>query len=231
MTTKPQTLPPLPDPPERTPENMTNFNQMTITGNAHHLLQHLGNPETTLVAGEHYLSRDRPENMTGVRYPDLIIAFGVDPEAYYRSNAYIISEQGKPPDFVLEIASPGTVAEDTDTKPADYAALGIPEYWRFNEKPTERNPALAGDRLAGDRYQPIRVDTLPDGRTRGYSAVLNLILEWHEGKLNWIDPQTEEHIPTFEQEREGRLQERERRLQAEARNRELEAEVRRLRGE
>ena len=105
---------------------------------------------------------------------------------------------------MLEIASPGTVAEDTDTKPADYAALGIPEYWRFNEKPTERNPALAGDRLAGDRYQPIRVDTLPDGRIRGYSAVLNLILEWHEGKLNWIDPETEEHIPTFEQEREGR---------------------------
>ena len=55
-------------PPERTPEDMTNFNQMTITGNAHHLLQHLGNPETTLVADEHYLSRDRPENMSGVRY-------------------------------------------------------------------------------------------------------------------------------------------------------------------
>ena len=42
--------------------------------------------------------------------------------------------------------------------------------------------------------------------------------------LNWIDPKTEEHIPTFEQEREGRLR-------AEARNRELEAEIRRLRGE
>ena len=76
-----------------------------------------------------------------MRYPDLIVAFGVDPEAYYRSNAYIISEQGKPPDFVLEIASPGAAAEDAGSKPADYAALGTPEYWRFNEKPTSRNPA------------------------------------------------------------------------------------------
>ena len=89
-----------------------------------------------------------------MRYPDLIVAFGVDPEAYYRSNACIISEQGKPPDSVLEIASPGTVAEDAGSKPADYAALGTPEYWRFNEKPTSRNPALAADRLVEDRYQP-----------------------------------------------------------------------------
>ena len=73
-------------------------------------------------------------------------------------------------------------------------------------------------------YQPIPIDTLPDGRFRGHSTALNLILEWHEGQLNWIDPDTGEHIPTFQQEREGRLL-------AEARNRELEAELRRLRGE
>ena len=121
--------------------------------------------------------------------------------------------------------------------PADYAALGIPEYWRFNEAPTRSNPALAGDRLVEGEYQPIPIDTLPDGRFRGHSTVLNLILEWQDGQLNWIDPDTEEHIPTFQQDREGRLAERdgrlaerEARLLAEARNRELEAELRRLRG-
>jgi hypothetical protein len=203
---------------------MTNFNHMNLTGNTHHLVHHFGNPDTTLVAGEHYISRNRPESMTGLRYPDLIVAFGVNPAAYYQSNAYIVSEQGKPPDFVLEIASPSTVAEDANRKPADYAALAIPEYWRFNEAPSRINPALAGDHLAEGEYQPIPIDTLPDGRLRGYSAVLNLILEWHDGQLNWIDPTTEEHIPTFQQEREARLQ-------AEARNRELEAELRRLSGE
>ena len=106
MTTKPQTHLPLPDPPDRTPEEMTNFNHMNLTGNTHHLVHHLGNPDSTLVAGEHYVTPDPPETMTGLRYPDLIVAFGVNPAAYYQSNAYIISEQGKPPDFVLEIASP-----------------------------------------------------------------------------------------------------------------------------
>ena len=231
MTTKPQTHLPLPDPPERTPEEMTNFNHMNLTDNTHHLVHHFGNPDTTLVAGEHYVSSDRPETMTGLRYPDLIVAFRVNPAAYYQSNAYIVSEQGKPPDFVLEIASPGTVAEDMNNKPADYATLGIPEYWRFNDAPTRVNPALAGGRLVEGEYQPIPIDTLPDGRFRGHSTVLNLILEWHDGNLNWIDPETGEHIATFQREREGRLAEREARLQAEARNRELEAELRRLRGE
>ena len=167
MTTKPQTLPPLPDPPERTPEEMTNFNQMNLTGNTHHLVHHFGNTDTTLIAGEHYLSHDRPRHMKGLRYPDLIIAFAVNPAAYYRSNAYIVSEQGKPPDFVLEIASPGTAAEDMDNKPADYAALGIPEYWRFNEAPTPNRPGLAGDRLVDGQYEPMAIDILPDGRHRG----------------------------------------------------------------
>ena len=255
MTAKPQTLLPLPDPPERTPEEMTNFNHMSITGSAHHLMQHLGNLDTTLVAGEHYISLERPETMDGLRYPDLLVAFGVNPAAYYRSNAYIISEQGKPPDFVLEIASPSTAAEDRDRKPADYAALGIPEYWRFNENPTRSSPGLAGDRLVNGEYQPIPIDVLPDGRLRGYSAALNLILEWQDGQFNLIDPQTEQHIATFESEREraeqervarlrerdgrlrerdgrlaereARLAEREARLQAEARNRQLEAELER----
>ena len=86
------------------------------------------------------------------------------------------------------------------------------------------------------RYEPIPIQHLPDGRLHGYSAALNLILEWNAGLLNWVDPVTGEHIPTFQQEREARLQaesregqERQAKLEVEARNRELEAELRRLR--
>ena len=53
---------------------------------------------------------------TGLHFPDLFIAFGVDPEAYRRNNTYIVSEQGKPPDFVLEIASRSTGGQDTTNK-------------------------------------------------------------------------------------------------------------------
>ena len=58
------------------------------------------------------------------RVPDLLVAFGVDPEAYRRSNGYVISEQGKPPDFVLEVASPSTGAEDTGPKRAGLRGPG-----------------------------------------------------------------------------------------------------------
>ncbi len=119
MTTKPtaaRTFPPMPDPPQREPEDMTAFNHLNAPGSVHHLIQHFGNPETTLVAGEHHISPVPTQDMTGLHFPDLFIAFGVDLEAYRASNGYVISEQGKPPDFVLEIASRSTGGQDTTDK-------------------------------------------------------------------------------------------------------------------
>ena len=59
------------------------------------LAAHLGNPETTIIAGELYIVRDRPANARGVRYPDLYIAFDVDPDLHFRQNGYVIADQGK----------------------------------------------------------------------------------------------------------------------------------------
>ena len=105
-----------PDPPEDPEDKMTNYDQTAITGGAYLLTEHLENPETTLVAGEHYLALAPTRNLAGVRYPDLLVAFGVDPAAYHASNAYVIAERGKPPDFVLEIASRSSGREDTGPK-------------------------------------------------------------------------------------------------------------------
>ena len=43
MTTKPQTLLPLPDPPKREPDDMTIFRNLTKTGNVYLLTNYLGN--------------------------------------------------------------------------------------------------------------------------------------------------------------------------------------------
>ena len=192
-----------PDPPEREPDDMTSFDHLSATGNVYHLRQHFGNPETTLITGEHYLSVRPTRNLTGVRYPDLLIAFNADPAAYRRSNAYVISEQGKPPDFVLEIASRRTGREDAGDKRDDYAALGIPEYWRFDETETGRwhGTRLAGDRLAGGRYRPVTIEQLADGSLQGHSQVLNLNLRWERGQLGWYDPATGRHILTYDDQR------------------------------
>ena len=238
----------LPDPPEYPEDKMTNFDQLSVTGSAHHLMQHLGNPETTLVAGERYLVVRPSRSLMGSRYPDLLIAFDADPVAYRESNGYIIEEQGKPPDFVLEIASRRTGRVDVADKRKDYADLGIPEYWRFDETGNFHQTRLAGDRLGADgQYHPVAIEELADGVLRGYSLVLNLFLVWEHGQLRWLDPHTGRHIATFEderaariqaqaeaqgerearfQEREARLQEREARLQEqEARFQEQEARL------
>ena len=230
-----------PDPPEREPDDLTSFDHLSRTGNVYHLALHLGNPDTTLVAGEHYLARMYTARLRGVRYPDLLVAFDVDPEAYRRSNAYVIAEQGKPPDFVLEIASRKTARVDRVDKRAEYAGLGIPEYWRFDETGRFHGTRLAGDRLVrGRQYRAIPIEDLGGGVLQGYSRALHLYLRWEEGRLGWYDPETGRHIATFEDEREARLRaeaevrlerearrlERDARLRAEARARELEERLR-----
>ena len=107
-----------PDPPE---DQMTSFNRLSITGTAHALAAHLGNPETTLVAGEHYLAVSPTRILAGVRYPNLLAVFGEDLAAYRASNAYVMSEQGKAPDWVLEIVSEGTGHIDVGQKREDCA--------------------------------------------------------------------------------------------------------------
>ena len=210
----------LPDPPERQPdEKMTSFDQLSITGNAHYLALHLGNPETTIVGADRYIVPAPTGDMTGSRYPDLLVAFEADPEAYFRSNGYIISEQGKPPDFVLEIASPSTRHIDETAKRRDYAALGILEYWRFNQAGRRGAARLAGDRLVNDAYEPVPIDDLAEDVLQGHSAVLNLDLRWERGQLGLYIPTTGRHIATLAGERA-------RADRAEARVRELEAMLR-----
>ncbi len=217
-----------PDPPEDPEDKMTSFDRLAATGNVYHLIQHLGNPETTLVAGEHYLARSPTRSLAGVRYPDLLVAFDAYPAAYKVSNAYVISEQGKPPDFALEIASRSTGRVDVTDKRRDYAALGIPEYWRFDETATGRHHGvrLAGDRLVDGEYVAIDIAELPGGSLQGYSAILGLYLRWVDGELVFYDPATGRPITTLTDEREARAAAETRADAAEARIRELEEQLR-----
>ena len=128
----------------------------SLTGGAHYLAKHLGKPETTVVGSDLYLAPVSPtqlQSVRGVPYPDLFIAFDADPAGYLARNGYVISEQGKPPDLVLEIASRSTGRRDTVDKRISYAALGIQEFWRF-----ERNRTVPrhSPRRRPPRQRPIR---------------------------------------------------------------------------
>ena len=151
-----------PDIPERTPDDMTSAKAIHINGRSHSLRFYFADRPNTIVDSEHYISRVPTRDMTGVVYPDLLVSFGADPQALDESNAYVLSEQGKPPDFILEIASRRTRTNDRTTKRDIYASLEVPEYWRFDQNPTRSSPPLAGERLVDGRYEPI-----PRPGTRG----------------------------------------------------------------
>ena len=207
----------LPDPPRREPDEMTSYDKLHKTGNSRYLALHLGHPERTLVEAERWIVPDQSFNKSRARRPDLLIAFDVDPQAYASSNGYVISEQGKPPDFVLEVASESTAEIDVGDKRRDYAALGIPEYWRFDETGEHHGTRLAGERLVDREYAAIEIEELHGGDLQGYSGALDLNLRWEQGELVFYDPGMGRPIATLEDERARAAAEREARAAAEAR--------------
>ena len=185
---------------------MTSVQHLGENGNLHHLAQYLGNPDTTIVSGERYIVPEPATPSSQRISPDMVISFDADPALYRQDNAYVISWQGKPPDLVLEIASRRTGRQDVENKPTRYAALGIPECWRFDETGEFHGTRLAGDRLVEDRYELVPIETLEDRVVQSYSGVLNLFIQWSHGELRWHDPKTGQHISTFATDHQGRLE-------------------------
>lgn len=225
----------LPEIPERNPDEVTTYDFLHHDGNAFHLRQYLvaqgADPERLLMSADHWIVHDAAGFVSRSRYPDLVVAFDVDPELHQANNGYIITEQGKPPDFVLEIASASTGSIDVGSKRDDYEFFGIKEYWRFDDSGAFHGERLAGDLLVDGRYQSIEIEELDDGSLQGYCAVLDVTLRWQDGQLGWFDPSTGQHIPTFFDQQAHADSERARADAAEARLRSVEAELRRLRGE
>ena len=214
--------------PERPPRNnMQNSLSLDYPGFQTALFQHFGASESILVISEAALGWNLRQRR-GILYPDLMIAFNVDRAAALRVQGIAIDDVGKPPDFVLEIASVSTARNDYVDKRDGYAAFGVPEYWRFDPTGGNRYPeSLAGDRLVEGEYHPIPIERTGEELYRGHSAALNLDICWEHGQLRWYDPVNQSYILTHNDEREGRLAAEAEVASAQARVRELEEELRR----
>ena len=142
---------------------------------------------------------------------------------------YSIRDLGKPPDFVLEVASESTRNRDLGIKRRDYANFGIPEYWRFDATGgIWYGVALAGDRLTDGEYRPIELVELEPGHIHGRSDVLNLDLCSHQRRLRWYDPAEQRYLMTYAEERRARMTERNARIAAEGRANAAEVRIREL---
>ena len=176
---------PLPDPPRKIDMRQRN----TLSAIDGILIAHFADlDEDVLVGGEGYLRHDADD--TGDFVPDCVVTRNVrDSRAIIRRNGYVISEVGKPPDFVLEVASRSTGRRDYTVKRDGYAAYGVREYWRFDHTGGEFHDApLAGDALVDGKYAPLEIVSEPDGRHWGYSEVLELELWWDDETLRFRDP-------------------------------------------
>ena len=206
-------------------DDMNNPLYLHVPAHMASLARHLGFPETTLVLGEVPVGWRPTGDRRVVLIPNLIVAFDIDTREVIRRYGYSIQDIGKPPDFVLEVASPTTGARDYTLKRARYAEFGIPEYWRFDHTGGEyHDAALAGDRLGPDGYVPIEIEPAGPRLFRGHSDVLGLDICWEYGQLRFYDPIEGRYLPTFDEEADGRLA-------AEAEVRRLREELARLRSE
>ena len=221
QTVKAGALPPdfiLPDPP-RIPDMLQNAQTRRFEGA---LDAYFKRRDDVLVAGQGYLRHD-PTNESEQYAPDCVVAFGVDAEAIVSRNGYVISEAGKPPDFVLEVASKSTGRRDYTVKRDGYARYRAKEYWRFDKTGGRWHDApLAGDALVDGEYVPIEIIQDEDGRLWGYSEVLGLHLCWDDGFLRFYDSAADRFLPDpvemsdIAEEAEARADEAESRADAES---------------
>ena len=160
-------------------------------------------------------------NDAGARLaPDVMVVFGAMASPP-RPSWLVWREGGVTPDFALEIASPGTVADDAGWKRDRYAMMEVSEYWRFDPQDGELIPELLiGEVLdASGEYRPLPVARDDAGILRGHSELLGLDLCVVGSELRLYDPVSGEWLRTHA-ESEAALS------AAEARAAELEARLR-----
>ena len=228
-----------PDEPELPPDAM--FQYPVLEEILHLLGTHLTDlysPEEVFRSSNTFICYD-PDDLNVRVGPDYYFATGIDAQAIEDTKLYLPWAVGKPPDFVLEIASESTAENDVTNKRRIYAEIGVPEYWRFDRSGGDfYGVPLAGDILENGIYRPVELSMEPDGILKGYSPALRRSLCWQGGMLVFYDPDTNQYMRNLRAER-ARADEAQARAdaartdaeEAEARIAALEDELRKLRGE
>ena len=189
-------------------------------------LQHFFRDRPNTYVSGNLLVFYRPDDKRRHVSPDVFVVHGV-PNGQ-RPN-YLIWEEGKAPEMVIELTSKTTRREDLHAKMALYRdELKVKEYFLFDPLEDYLKPSMQGYRLASGEYRPIR---LKDGRLP--SRILGLHLERSGTDLRLWNPATGLWLPTDSERAADAIEraesERERAASARTRAENAEAEVERLR--
>ena len=156
--------------------------------------------------------------------PDVFVVKGVEnrPRRSYK----VWLENGKTPDWVLEVTSKSTQHKDEQEKPITYAQMGVSEYFQYDPTGDYLTPTLKGRRLVQGRYQLLTPNHLKDGTLVFFSIVLGLEMRLlTDGRLRFFNPSTQEYLRSPEESEQERIQER---LEKEQERERLEKEQERL---
>ena len=169
-----------------------------------------------------YYTKDKPEDVVA---PDVFVVFGV-PDDY--RHYYKVWEEGKVPDFVLEVASQSSVMENLGCKKDVYERIGVREYCVFDPQGCLHWPRLQLFRLEGGSYKRVSMRGDPHGPSAVTSETLGLELRFEQDRLRLWDPKTREYLLEHSEERARRIEAEQRTAQARQRtdqaNRRAEAE-------
>jgi Uma2 family endonuclease len=143
--------------------------------------------------------------------PDVFIVFGV---SNHRRRTYRLWEEGKAPDFVLEVTSQSTRQDDQGRKRRLYERLGVSEYWQYDPTGDYLSPQLQGFELIAGAYAAIPSSRLPGELLTLSSRVLGLELRLSDaGAFRFHDTASGQTLPNL-RESEARVAELEARLRA-----------------
>ena len=105
---------------------------------------------------------------------------------------YLLWEEVRAPNVVIEVTSASTRDEDLDEKFEIYRdAVRVTEYFLFDPRGEYLSPALQGYRLIGGQYVPIEPAS---GHLA--SVELGLVLEERGGELRFFNPTASRYLPT-----------------------------------
>ena len=112
--------------------------------------------------------------------PDVFVVLGA---SNHRRTSYLLWQEPKAPDFVLEVTSRSTRKEDQGPKRELYRRLGVREYWQYDPTGDYLEPALQGCELRGGEYEALPAAERGAGRLVLRSAVLGLELRLEAGSF------------------------------------------------
>ena len=176
---------------------------------------HFSQDPTVYVSGDilMYYVQGVPTNSIA---PDVLVSFEIGMK---KRRTYLVWEEGKVPEFVMEFSSENTYQNDLTKKMDIYASLGIQNYFLYDAEGLYLPSQLMGFELVNGVYVAVQPDE--SGGVR--SSSLSLDLHIRDGEIGIYDPVAGDWVRTRAEIAEARAEQ-----EANARQK-AEAEVAQLR--